>query len=164
MLIIIVYLILKLKSFAHENHSTCQQREIHKHIHKFVTLRKKCSYLELFWSAFSRIWTEYVETQSISTYSVGMRENTDQNNSEYEHFSRSEILYIMKSINHKFNRIKGLRGKRFKNTKYLLNNFKTTTVRRSIYCLSKLFMCLCLLWNHKCLLFRNKRETSLKYK
>ena len=33
-------------------------------------LRKMCSYLELFWSVFSRIWTEYGEIQSISPYSV----------------------------------------------------------------------------------------------
>ena len=31
------------------------------------TLRKKCSYLELFWSVFSRIWTEYGEIQSIQS-------------------------------------------------------------------------------------------------
>ena len=37
-------------------------------------MRKKCPYSELFWSGFSRIWT---------------RENADQNNSEYGHFSRS---------------------------------------------------------------------------
>ena len=46
-------------------------------------LRKKYPYSELFWSAFSRIRTEY---------SVEMRENTDQNNSEYGHFSRSPAL------------------------------------------------------------------------
>ena len=46
-------------------------------------LRKKCPYSELFCSAFSRI-------QSISPYSVRMRENTDKNNSEYGHFSRIE--------------------------------------------------------------------------
>ena len=51
-------------------------------------LRKKCPYSELFWSAFSRIRTEYREIWSISPYSVRMRENTDQNNSEYGHFSR----------------------------------------------------------------------------
>ena len=39
----------------------------------------------------SRIWTEYAEIQNISPYSVRMRENTDQNNSEYGHFSRSFI-------------------------------------------------------------------------
>ena len=32
----------------------------------------------LFWSIFSRIWTEYGEIRSISPYSVQMRENTDQ--------------------------------------------------------------------------------------
>ena len=48
----------------------------------FVTvapsLRKTCLYLEFFWSAFSRIRTEYREIQSISPYSVRMQENTDQ--------------------------------------------------------------------------------------
>ena len=29
-----------------------------------LTLRKRCSYSELFWSAFSRIWTEYEEIHS----------------------------------------------------------------------------------------------------
>ena len=59
----------------------------------------KCPYLELFWSAFSCIQTEYVEMlsiqaeyveiQSISPYSVQMWVNTDQNNSEYGRFLRS---------------------------------------------------------------------------
>ena len=51
-----------------------------------------CPYSELFWSVFSRIWTEYGEIRSIFQYSVGMQENTDQNNSEYGHFSRSVNL------------------------------------------------------------------------
>ena len=38
-------------------------------------LREKFLYSELFWSVFSRIRTEYGE--------VRMRENTDQNKSEY---------------------------------------------------------------------------------
>ena len=38
---------------------------------------------------FSCIRTEYGEIRSISPYSAWMRENTDQNNSEYKHFSRS---------------------------------------------------------------------------
>ena len=46
--------------------------------------------LELFWSVFSRIWTEYREILRISPYSVRMRENADQKNSESGHFSRSE--------------------------------------------------------------------------
>ena len=54
-----------------------------------LTLRKKYPYSELFWSVFCRIWTEYGEIP----YSVRMRENTDQNNSEYKHFSRS-VSYI----------------------------------------------------------------------
>ena len=44
-----------------------------------LTLRKKCPYSELFWSAripkFSRIRTEYGEILRISPYSVIMREN-----------------------------------------------------------------------------------------
>ena len=55
-----------------------------------LTLRKKCLYSELFWSAFFRIRTEYGEVRSISPYSVRMRQNADQNNSEYRRFSRSE--------------------------------------------------------------------------
>ena len=58
------------------------------------------SYLELFWSVFSHIPAEYGEIprispypvreiQTISPYSVRIRENTDQNNSEYVHFLRS---------------------------------------------------------------------------
>ena len=35
------------------------------------------------------IGTEYKEILCISPYSVRMRENTDQNNSEYGHFLRS---------------------------------------------------------------------------
>ena len=36
-------------------------------VFKKYRLRKKCLYLEFFWSAFSGIWTEYRETRSIST-------------------------------------------------------------------------------------------------
>ena len=60
----------------------------------YASLLEKCSYLELFWSAFFRIWTEYLQTLRISPYSVWMRENADQNNSEYGHFSRSALLNI----------------------------------------------------------------------
>ena len=57
------------------------------------TLRKKCSYSELFWSVFSRILTEYREILRISPYSARMRENTDQNNSKYCPFLRSERYF-----------------------------------------------------------------------
>ena len=56
------------------------------------SLPKKCPYSELFWSASSHIWTEYGEIRSISSYSVRMRENVDQNNSKYGHFLRSAFL------------------------------------------------------------------------
>ena len=56
------------------------------------TLLKKSPYSGLFWSAFSRIRTEYGEILRISPYSVRMRENVDQNNSEYGHFLRSVNL------------------------------------------------------------------------
>ena len=82
-------------------------------------LRKKCPYSELFWSAFSRIRTEYGEilwdirislysvrmrkmrtritpntdTFYLSPYSVRMPENANKNNSKYGHFLRSEIIY-----------------------------------------------------------------------
>ena len=55
----------------------------------FPSLREKCPYSEFLWSAFSRIRTEYGGMWSISSYSVRMRENTNQKNSEYGHFSRS---------------------------------------------------------------------------
>ena len=57
-----------------------------------MSLHKKCPYLELFWSVFSRILTEYGDIRSISPYSVRMRENADQNNFEYRHFSPSAAL------------------------------------------------------------------------
>ena len=53
-------------------------------------LRKKRPYSELFWSALSRIRTEYGEIFRISSSSVRMRENADQNNSKYGLFSRQE--------------------------------------------------------------------------
>ena len=46
------------------------------------SLFKKCPCSELFWSAFSHIQTEYGKILRISPYSIPMRGNTDQNNSE----------------------------------------------------------------------------------
>ena len=48
-------------------------------------MRKKCPYSEFFWSVFFRIWTEYAKILCISPYSVQMRENMDQKNSQYGH-------------------------------------------------------------------------------
>ena len=59
-------------------------------------MRQNCPYSELFCFVFSRIQTEYGELRSVSPYSVRMRENTDQKNSKYEHFSRSATKAIQK--------------------------------------------------------------------
>ena len=63
-----------------------------------ISLRKKCRYSELFWSAFSRIRTEYGEILRISPYSVLMLENANQNNSKYGHFPCSIYLIHIFSI------------------------------------------------------------------
>ena len=51
-------------------------------------------YSELFCPAFSRIGIEYGKIWSISRYSVQMRENVDQINSEYGQLLRSDKLDI----------------------------------------------------------------------
>ena len=56
--------------------------------------REKCPYSKLFWSAFSRIRTEYGEILRISPYSGRMWGNTDQNNFEYRHFLRSGYFKV----------------------------------------------------------------------
>ena len=63
-----------------------------------IALRKKCSYSELFWSAFFRIGTEYREILRISPCSVGMRENTDQSNSEYGYFLHIAALKLFHRV------------------------------------------------------------------
>ena len=55
----------------------------------FITLRKKCPYSELFWSAFSRIRT---------SYSVRMWKNADQTNYEYRHFPRTVNLSVPRTL------------------------------------------------------------------
>ena len=51
----------------------------------------KVAVLGVFWSVFSDIRTEYRDTEieSISPYSIWMRENMGQKKSEYGHFLRS---------------------------------------------------------------------------
>ena len=61
-------------------------------------LRKKCPYSKLFWSAFSRIQTEYGEIRSVSPYSARMREITDQDISEYGHFSHSVMHKALTNV------------------------------------------------------------------
>ena len=54
------------------------------------TQREKCPYSEFFWSVFFRIRTEYGDLLRKYSYSVQMRENTDQKNFECGYFLRSD--------------------------------------------------------------------------
>ena len=76
----------KRQFFATNSFGKCPAGNIFFSFRLCYAMRKKCPYSELFWSAFSRIWTEYGEVLRISPYSVRMRENADQNNSKYGHF------------------------------------------------------------------------------
>ena len=72
----------KLKVRINENHTTCQQknREYAWKVYVFrVVLVRIFQHLD---------WIRK-DTDSISMYSVRMRENADQNNSEYGYFLRS---------------------------------------------------------------------------
>ena len=53
------------------------EQEVHSKS-SYKTLRKKCPYSEFFWSAFSRIWTEYEKVFRISPDSVQLRKKVDQ--------------------------------------------------------------------------------------
>ena len=70
----------KIKELFLSSETVCLQLQ-----HK-DTLREKYSCLEVFWSAFSRIRTEYGNMRSKSPYSVQMRKNMDQRNSEQRNF------------------------------------------------------------------------------
>ena len=63
------------------------------------TLCKKCPYSELFWSVYSRIPNENWEILRISLHSVRMRENADQNNSEYRHLLQSVERHYSEILN-----------------------------------------------------------------
>ena len=65
-------------------------REIWRNLLNYTTW--KVSVLGDFWSLFSHIRTQYGDLLRKSPYSVWMRENTDQKNSEYGHFLRSARL------------------------------------------------------------------------
>ena len=68
-------------------------RPVQYHCVKSVQIRS------FFCSAFSRIRTEYEEIRSKSPYSVRMRENTNQKNSVFGHFSCSVYLRLNCWIN-----------------------------------------------------------------
>ena len=54
-------------------------------------LRKKCPYSELLWSV--SVVSKHGDILCVSPYSVRMRGNTHQNNSDYGHFSRSDGIW-----------------------------------------------------------------------
>ena len=58
-----------------------EQLEWMKEITRTDNKHEKVPYSELFWSVFSRIWTECGAILRISPYSVRMRGTVDQNNS-----------------------------------------------------------------------------------
>ena len=74
----------KTEKYEKKHHCTDNWKTLNR-----LTLREKCPYSEPFWSVFSRIRTEYGKIRSISPYSVQIRENMNQNNSKYGHFSPS---------------------------------------------------------------------------
>ena len=61
-------------SNLNQNVSSCLRRYNSFSCHCMKSVQIRC----IFWSVFSRIRTEYGEIRSISSYSVRMRENTDQ--------------------------------------------------------------------------------------
>ena len=62
-----------------------------------IALREKCPYSELFWSSFSRVWTEYEEILGISLYSVRMWKNAEQNATQRWHEEDQDILHYSKN-------------------------------------------------------------------
>ena len=80
---------------------------------------KKCPYWELSWSVFSRIRTEYGEIRSISLYTVRIRENKDQNNSEA---SLIICIYYLVSILFPVHYLKMVTRKCSKNVSIFLQN------------------------------------------
>ena len=62
---------------------------------RYLALREKCLYSEVFWSVFSRIWTECGEVWSISPYWVQVGESTNQKNSKHGDFSLSINFTIL---------------------------------------------------------------------
>ena len=83
---------------------------------------------ELFWSAFSRIRTEQGEILRVSLYSVRIRENADQNNSEYGHFLRMIAAWAAEVLKMQIEMIaRNDRGKsKLRTLATFTNNYKKT--------------------------------------
>ena len=65
---------------------------------QYLSLRKKCPYSELCWSALSLIRTEYGEILRISLFSVRMQENPDLNNSKFGRISQSIFFFTFNPL------------------------------------------------------------------
>ena len=64
-------------------------------VYNQYALRKKCPYSELFWSAFFPHFPPFDLNTELSVFSPNAGKcgkGTDQNNSEYGHFLRSDVL------------------------------------------------------------------------
>ena len=83
-LLLLMYLTIK-----HSKQNMVWKRSMRWNNVKLHTLRERCLKLGFFWFVFFRIWTKYRKILRMSLYSVRMPENTNQKNSEYEHFSSS---------------------------------------------------------------------------
>ena len=69
--------------------------------YQFLALREKCPYLKLFWSAFSSIWTEYGEIQSIQSECWKIRTRiTPNTDTFYAVLLREENLILQMAIVH----------------------------------------------------------------
>ena len=104
--------------------------------HKLHTLGKNCPYSELFWFVFSLIWIEYVEILLNCPYSVRMRGDTNQNNSEHGLFLRiNTFLGFLTYIKHIVLNT-GYRP-RISNTKYKVMLFMRIIIQSRIPMISK---------------------------
>ena len=81
-----------------QNPSSLSQNPYFDHCLSYTIRASRCFFTHTAWkvsvfsvfSLLSGIWTEYGEILCMSLNSVWMRENMDQKNSEYGHFSRSD--------------------------------------------------------------------------
>ena len=68
----------------------------------YSTLRKKCSYLELFWPAFSRIWTEYGVSLRIQSKCMKMRGRITPNRDAFHAVQDLKVIGKIVRSNNQF--------------------------------------------------------------
>ena len=67
----------------------------HLNLNLSLTLRNRCPYMELFWSAFFPHFPAFPYLSVFSPNAGKCGENVNQNNSEYGHFLRSATQLIL---------------------------------------------------------------------